>query len=86
MPHIRPYMWAMQTCLHFSKYYIELYYIVYTGWYIFYHKKHSEENLFMWSPMQKTLILPHIRAMNFRSKFVEISDHVSKLKLYHIEN
>ena len=24
--------------------------------------------------------------MNFRSKFVEISDHVSKLKLYHIAN
>ena len=24
--------------------------------------------------------------MNFRSKFVEISDHVSKLKFYHIEN
>ena len=40
----------------------------------------------MWSPMQKTLFLPHIRAMNFRSKFVEFSDHVSKLKFYHIEN
>ena len=24
--------------------------------------------------------------MNFRSKFVEISDHVSKPKFYHIEN
>ena len=36
--------------------------------------------------MQKTFILLHIRAMNFRSKFVEISDHVSKLIFYYIEN
>ena len=36
--------------------------------------------------MQKTSILLHIQAMNFRSKFVEISDHVSKLKFYYIEN
>ena len=36
--------------------------------------------------MQKTFILLHIRAMNFRSKFVEISDHVSKPKFYYIEN
>ena len=55
-----------------------------TGWYTFYHIKYSKENLFMWSPKQKTLILPHIRAMNFRSQFVEISDHMSKLKFYHI--
>ena len=34
----------------------------------------------------KTQILLHIRSMNFRSKFVEISDHVSKPKFYHIEN
>ena len=32
--------------------------------------------------MQKTFILLHIREMNFRSKFVEISDHVSKLIFY----
>ena len=37
-------------------------------------------------PMQKTIILLHIGAMNFRSKFVEISDHVSELKFYSIEN
>ena len=35
-------------------------------------------------PMQKTIILLHIGAMNFRSKFVEISDHVSELKFYYI--
>ena len=32
--------------------------------------------------MQKTQTLLHIRSRNFRSKFVEISDHVSKLKFY----
>ena len=37
-------------------------------------------------PMQETQFLPHIRSMNFRPKFVEISDHVSKPKFYHIEN
>ena len=57
-----------------------------TGWYKFYHIKYSKENLFMWSPMQKTFILLHIRAMNIRSKFVEMSDHVSKLIFYYIEN
>ena len=36
--------------------------------------------------MQETHILPHIRVMNFRSKFVKISDHVSKPKFYHIED
>ena len=25
-------------------------------------------------------------SMDYRSKFIEISDHVSKLKFYHIEN
>ena len=30
--------------------------------------------------MQETQIIPHIRSMNFRSKFVEISDHLSKSK------
>ena len=57
-----------------------------TGGYTFYYKKYLKENLFMWSHMQKTFILLHIRAMNFRSKFVEIGDHVSKLKFYYIEN
>ena len=37
-------------------------------------------------PMQKTFILLQIREMNFRSKFVGISDHVSKLIFYYIEN
>ena len=36
--------------------------------------------------MQETQIILHIRAMYFRSKLVEISDHVSKPKLYYIEN
>ena len=57
-----------------------------TGGYTFYYKKYLKENLFMWSHMQKTFILLHIRAMNIRSKFVEMSDHVSKLIFYYIEN
>ena len=57
-----------------------------TGGSKFYHKKYVKEDWFMWWPMQKTQILPHIRSMNFRSKFIEISDHVSKPKFYYIEN
>ena len=36
--------------------------------------------------MQETQIILHIRSMYFRSKFIEISVHVSKPKLYYIEN
>ena len=36
--------------------------------------------------MQETQIILHIRSIYFRSKFIEISDHVSKPKLYYIEN
>ena len=57
-----------------------------TGGSKFYHKKYVKEDWFMWWPMQKTQILPHIRSMNFRSKFIEISDRVSKPKFYYIEN
>ena len=32
--------------------------------------------------MQETQIILNIRLIYFRSKFVEISDHVSKLKIY----
>ena len=49
-------------------------------------KKYSKENLFMWRPMHKILILPHIRSVNFRVIFFEISDHVLKLQFYNIEN
>ena len=48
-------------------------------------KKYSKENLFMWRPMHKILILPHIRSVNFRVIFFEISDHVLKLQFYCIE-
>ena len=34
----------------------------------------------------RNYILPHIRVVKFRSKFVKISDHVSKPKFYHIED
>ena len=36
--------------------------------------------------MQETQIILHIRSMYFRSKFIEISDQVTKPKLYYIEN
>ena len=36
--------------------------------------------------MQETQIILHIRSMYFRSIFIEINDHVSKPKLYYIEN
>ena len=35
--------------------------------------------------MQETEILLHIRSMNFRSKFIEFSDHVTKPKFYRNE-
>ena len=57
-----------------------------TGGSKFYYKKYLKEDLFIWWPMQKIQILLHIRLMNFRPKFVEISDHVSKPKFYYIEN
>ena len=38
-----------------------------------------------WDDMHEILILLHIRAMNFRAKFLEISDHMSELKFYCIE-
>ena len=56
------------------------------GGYTFYYKKYSKEDLFMWWSMHKNFILLHIRSVNFRVKFVEISDHVSKLIFYYIEN
>ena len=49
-------------------------------------QKVCERELIHVMAMQKTQILPHIRSMNFRPKFVEISDHVSKPKFYYIEN
>ena len=36
--------------------------------------------------MHGNLISLHIRSVNFRVKFVEISDHVLKLQFYYIEN
>ena len=79
-------------CRHTTVY--RLWIIVFTG----INKKYLKENLFIWSSLQKSFILIksfiffksfillHIRAINVRSKFVEISDHLSELKFYHIEN
>ena len=57
-----------------------------TGAYTSYYKKYSKEDLFMWWPMHENFILLHIRSMNFRVEFVEISHHVLKLQFYYIEN
>ena len=54
------------------------------GGYTFYYKKFSKEDLFMWLSMHENFILPHIRSVNFRVKFFEISDHMLKLQFYHI--